>query len=99
MPLFVTKKEVFEWLKQGLKTIDVRRGGPHNGQTAVFQSGPHVLRLRIIKKETAKLTEVVREDNYKLVIPSAQTLEEAVVYLRKLYGDYDDCFTAYYVKK
>ena len=97
MPLFLTKKEVFEWLKLGKKTIDIRKGNPHRGEVAVFQSGPNVLRLKIVKKESGRLTDIVRSDNCRLVIPSAKGLGDAIVYLRKLYGVYDGVFTAYYV--
>lgn len=96
MPLLFTKKEMFEWLKIGKKTIDIRKGSPHRGEVAVFQSGPNVLRLKIVKKEMGTLTEVMRSDNYRLVLPSAMTLDDAVADLRRLYGGYDGVFTAYY---
>ena len=98
MPLFFAKKEVFEWLAQGQKTIDVRKGNPQSGEVAFFQSGPHALRLKIVKKESGRLTEILRLDNYKAVIPSAMGLGDAVDYLRGIYGVYDGVFTAYYVK-
>ena len=44
-----------------------------------------------------RLEEVVRSDNYRLIIPSAVTVEGAVAYLRQLYDSYDGVFTAYYV--
>ncbi len=97
MPLFLTKKEVFEWLKQGQKTIDIRKGNPHRGEFAVFLSGSSSLRLKIVKKESGRLTDIVRSDNYGLVIPSAEGVGDAIVYLRKPYGVYDGVFTAYYV--
>jgi ASC-1-like (ASCH) protein len=82
LPLLYTRKEVFEWLKQGKKTIDVRKGKPQNGEVAVFQSGPHVLRFRIVNKESGALLEVLRLNNFRLVIPSAVGFEDAVGYLR-----------------
>ena len=97
MPLFRTKKEAFEWLTSSKKTIDVRKGNPHRGEVAVYLSGRKVLRMRIIKKETGKLSEVVRLDNYRLVIPSAVALDDALAYLRGLYVGYDGVFTAYYI--
>jgi hypothetical protein len=97
MPLLRTKKEVYKWLKQGKKTIDIRKGKPHRGEYAFFQCGQKMLQLKITKTETGRLTELVREDNYWLVIPSAKTLEDAIVYLRELYGAYDSVFTAYRV--
>ena len=53
--------------------------------------------MRIIKRETGRLREVVRSDNYRLVIPSAVALDDALAYLRGLYVGYDGVFTAYYV--
>ncbi len=88
---------MFAWIKDGRKTIDVRKGKASRGETAVFQSGPRHLRLQIIVKETGKLTEIVRADNYRLIIPSAETRNGALGYLRGLYGAYDGLFTAYYL--
>jgi ASC-1-like (ASCH) protein len=98
LPLFRTKKEVFEWLKTGKKTIDIRKGNPLNGELAVYLSGRKVLRMRILKREAGKLIEVVRSDNYRSVVPSALTLQEAIAYLHGLYDGYDGIFTAYFVE-
>jgi ASC-1-like (ASCH) protein len=97
MPFLLAKKEVFLWLKQGKKTIDVRKGNPKPGETAHFQSGPYSLDLRVVRTECGCLGEVVRPDNFRLVIPSAEVLGDAVAYLRRFYGDYDGVFTAYYL--
>jgi ASC-1-like (ASCH) protein len=97
LPLFRTKKEAFEWLMSGKKTIDVRKGDPRNGRIAVYLSGQKVLRMKILKSVSGKLGEIVREDNYVLVIPSATNLDCAIAYLRQLYNSDDGVFTAYYV--
>lgn len=97
MPLFPAKKEVFAWLKDGKKTIDVRKGKPARGDVAVIQCGNNYLRLPIVKKETGQLSEVIRTDNFRLVIPSAATLDEALGYLYGLYGADDGVYTAYYL--
>jgi ASC-1-like (ASCH) protein len=97
MPLFPAKKEVFAWIKEGKKTIDVRKGKAWRGEVAVVQSGPRYLRLQIVKKETGKLTEIIRADNFRLVIPSAETRDGAFDYLRGLYRVDDGLFTAYYL--
>jgi len=55
------------------------------------------LRLKITKREIGRLEEVVRLDNYRLVIPSAVTVGCAVAYLRQLYDGYDGVFSAYHV--
>ncbi len=97
MPLLYAKTEVFQWLKQGIKTIDVRKGTPMNGEFAVFQCGPKVLRLRIVGVESGRLSEVVRSDNFLQVIPLAGSLDAALAYLRGLYPDCGGVFTAYYL--
>jgi hypothetical protein len=97
LPLFRTKKEPFEWLRSGQKTIDVRKGNLVRGENAVYLCGRKVLRLKIIRAETGRLRDVVRLDNFGLVIPSALTVADAVAYLQGLYRGYDGVFTAYYV--
>ena len=99
MPLFMAKKEVFGWLKAGTKTIDVRKGGAWKGEVAVFQSGANYLELPIVKKETGKLTQIIRADNYRQIIPIAENLQAALSYLENLYGEDDALFTAYYLSK
>ena len=97
MPLFLAKKEVFEWIKQGKKTIDIRKGTPQRGEIACFLSGRYKLQMVIVKRETGKLEELLRLDNYCQVIPTAETLGEAIGYLRGIYGDYGEVFTAYHI--
>ena len=36
--------------------------------------------MKITKRETGRINEVVRADNFRLVVPSAVTIEEAIVY-------------------
>ena len=97
MPVFRTKKEAFQWLSTGKKTIDVRKGFPYRGEIAVYLSGRNVLRMKVVKTETGGLREVVRSDNYRLAIPSASVVDDAVAYLQGLYDEYEGVFTAYYV--
>jgi ASC-1-like (ASCH) protein len=97
MPLFLAKREVYKWIQEGRKTIDVRKGTPRRGEVAVFQSGANNLRLLIVKRETGKLEEIIRSDNFKMVIPSAIDVENALDYLRGIYGSEDGVFTAYHL--
>lgn len=99
MPVFRTKKEAFEWLVSGKKTIDIRKGNSYRGEFAVYLSGRNVLKMKIIKKETGRLEDVVRLDNYRLIIPTALVLDEAIAYLRGLYFGYVGVFSAYYVSR
>ena len=94
----MVKKEVYEWIQTGQKSIELRRGKAKSGDVAVFQCGRNILRRKIIKREEGNLTDVLRKDNYKNVIPSANTLEEAINYIKKLYETTEGIFTAYYFK-
>jgi len=40
----------------------------------------------IAKKEEGSLTDFLREDNYKNIIPTAHSLDEPMDYLKNLYG-------------
>jgi hypothetical protein len=98
LPLFFAKREVFQWLVSGQKTIDVRKGSPKSGDIAVFQSGPNVWRLKIVKTEVGLLSEILDLDNFRAVVPSALELGDVVSYLRRIYSVCDGVFTAYYVE-
>jgi len=93
----LAKKEVYEWLKTGQKTIDVRRGKPRQGERVLFISGPHRLEMQIVDRQSGALSDLIRENNFRQVIPSAGSVDEAVNYLRRIYGDVDGVFTAYFV--
>ena len=92
----MVKKEVFEQIRTGQKTNELRRRKAKQGDIAVFQCARNILRGKIIKREEGNLTDVLRKDNYKNIIPSADTLEEAINYIKKLYGTTEGVFTAYY---
>jgi len=92
----MVKKEVFEWIRTGQKSIELRRGKAKQGNNAVFQCGRNIIKGIIVKKEEGSLTDALRGDNYKNIIPSANTLEEAINYIKKLYGTTEGVFTAYY---
>jgi len=93
----MVKKEVFEWLEAGTKSIDIRKGTPRNGASALFQSGANYLEFSIVKKEMGALTEVITEENFKSVIPVAQNLNDAINYLKAIYRTQEGVFTAYHL--
>jgi ASC-1-like (ASCH) protein len=93
----LAKKEVFEWLKSGQKTVDIRRGKPRQGDRVLFVSGPHKLEMRVIARQSGALGDLIRADNFKKIIPPAGSVDEAVAYLRGIYGDVDGVFTAYFI--
>jgi len=91
--LFLVKKEVFEWIRTGQKTIELRKGIARQGDKAVFQRGRGILRGIIVKKEIGSLTDVLRQDNYKRIIPIAHGLEEAITSFKGLCGTVEGRFT------
>ena len=98
MPLFKIKKQIFHWIKNGQKTIDIRKGRAYKGDRVVFQCGPFLLKMQIIKKKEGKLVKILRPDNYKAVVPIANSVEEAINFLKRLYGETEGVFTAYYLQ-
>lgn len=98
MLTLLAKKEVLEWLKSGQKTIDVRRGKPREGDRVLFVSGPHRLEMRIVGRQVGSLEELIRVDNFRQVIPSAASMDEARAYLQSIYDDCTGPFTAYTVE-
>lgn len=93
----LAKKEVYEWLKTGQKTIDIRRGKPRQGERVLFVSGPHRLEMQIVDRRSGALLDLICLDNFRQVVPCAGSVDEAVDYLRRIYGDVDGFFTAYFV--
>jgi ASC-1-like (ASCH) protein len=100
MFMLLAKKEVLQWIAEGKKTIDVRKGNPRSNEpTVLFASGTNQITATVTKKETGKLTEIITEANYKLVIPTAQNLQDAYDYLHAIYRGYDGVYTAYYIEQ
>jgi len=95
MPLFMVKKDVFEWIKTGKKTIELRKGKAKFGDQAVFQCGRNILRGKIVRRDEGSLPALLPSLNFKEIIPTARNLEEARAYIEKLYGTTDGTFTAY----
>lgn len=96
MPTFLTKKQVYDWIKRGDKTIDLRRGKQSKGDTIVFLSGHRqFVEGRIVKKQEGTLQELLNEDTYKKIVPIAKNLDEALVFIKEIYPLTDDLFTAY----
>jgi len=89
----MVKKEVFGWILTEQKNIELRRGGTGQGDKAVFQCGRNILRGIIVKKEECSKTDVLRQNNYKNIIPSANNLEDAITHLKGLCGTVEGRFT------
>jgi ASC-1-like (ASCH) protein len=91
----MVKKEVFEWIRTGQKTIELRKGKAKSGDQAVFQCGRNILRGKIVKKDEGSLATLLQSLNFKQIIPTANSVEEATAYINKLYGSTEGMFTAY----
>jgi ASC-1-like (ASCH) protein len=63
----MVKKEVFEWIKAGRKTIELRTGKAKAGDQAVFQCGRNILKCRIISKDEVNLSALLHNLNWKNV--------------------------------
>jgi len=91
----MVKKEVFEWIKTGKKTIELRKGKAKSGDQAVFQCGRNILKGTIISKDEGNLSTLLHNLNFKQIISTANSIEEAAAYIKKLYETSDGTFTAY----
>jgi len=91
----MVKKEVFEWIKTGQKTIELRKGKAKSGDQAVFQCGRNILRGKIVRRYEGNLQTLLQSLNFKQIIPTANSAEEAKAYIKKLYRTTDGTFTAY----
>jgi len=91
----MVKKEVFEWIRTGKKKIELRKGKAKSGDQAVFQCGRNILKGKIIRKEEGSLLTLLQSLNFKEIIPTANSAEEAKAYIKKLYGTADGTFTVY----
>jgi ASC-1-like (ASCH) protein len=96
MPAFLTKKQVFEWIKAGEKTIELRSGKCLNGNKIAFLNGQRqCVTGRILRKREGKLEDVLNADTFRKIVPTAKSLEEAVVFVKQIYPLSGDTFTTY----
>ena len=96
MPAFLTKKEVFEWIRTGRKNVELRRGKVQNGDAITFLNGRNEsLSGRILRKKEGPLEDVLNAMNYKRIIPTAKNLDDAKAFIRRLYPTTKGTFTAY----
>jgi ASC-1-like (ASCH) protein len=96
MPSFRTKKQVFEWIKTGEKSIELRRGKSQNGNSIAFLNGQgQFVKGRILRKREGKLEEVLNAATYRRIVPAAKSLDEAVAFIKQIYHSTDGTFTAY----
>ena len=96
MPTFLTKKEVYEWIRTKKKTIELRRGKSQNGENITFLNGRNEsVKGRILRKQEGTLEDVLNAATYKKIIPTANNLNEAKAFIKQIYPQTDGTFTAY----
>ena len=96
MPTFLTKKQVYDWVLTGEKTIELRKGKSQNGDRIAFlNSQRQCVKGRILRKREGKLEDVLNAATYRKIIPTAKTLDEAVEFIKQIYQTTEGTFTAY----
>jgi len=64
-------------------------------EQAVFQCGRKILRGKMVRTDEGNLLTLLQKIDFKQIIPTAQNVEEAEAYIKKLYGTTVGTFTAY----
>jgi ASC-1-like (ASCH) protein len=96
VPAFLIKKQVYDWVLTGEKTIELRKGKSQNGGRVAFLNGQRkCLKGRILRKREGKLEDVLNVATYRKIVPTAKTLDDAVEFIRQLYQSTDGTFTTY----
>lgn len=95
MPLFPVKKQVFEWIRQDRKTVEIKEGKSKKGNEAVFRSGRNMVRKKIIETKEGRLRYLLLHYGFKKVVPIAHTLEETFRFYETLGHNINGIFTAY----
>ena len=95
-PAFLTKKEVYEWIRTRRKTIELRRGKSQNGEKIAFLNGRNEsVKGRILRRQEGRLEEVLNAVTFKKIIPTASSLDEAKAFIKQIYPQTDGTFTTY----
>lgn len=99
MPSFSVRGQIYEWIKAGEKTIEIRKGKQRKGETIIFLSGRKpFLKGAVSKKKEGKLEEVLTARTYKKIVPKAETLDDAFAFVRDIYPQAEGVFTTYEFK-
>jgi ASC-1-like (ASCH) protein len=96
VPAFLTKKQVYEWITAGEKTIELRKGTSQRGDCIAFLNGQRqCVKGRILRKREGKLLDILNVTTYRKIVPTARSLDEAITFVKQLYQTTDGTFTAY----
>jgi ASC-1-like (ASCH) protein len=96
LPTFRTKKPIYEWIKSGQKTIELRRGKSIDGDSITFLSGRgEKTKGRILGRHEGKLEDLLNHVTYSKIVPPAKSFDEALAFIKKIYPFTEGIFTTY----
>ena len=96
MPSFSVRTQVYEWIKAGKKTIEIRKGKQRKGATIKFLSGRNQsIKGTILRKCEGKLEDVLNVDTYRKIVPTASNVDDALTFVKDIYPIADGPFTTY----
>ena len=87
---------MFDWIKTGEKTIELRKGRSQKGENIAFLNWQgETVKGRILRKLEGNLKDVLNADTYRKIVPTAISLNEAFVFVKRIYPLTEGTFTAY----
>jgi ASC-1-like (ASCH) protein len=96
MPAFLTKRQVYDWIRSGEKTIELRSGKSVKGDTITFLNGRcQTVKARILRKREGRLEDLVNTVTYRKIVPTAKSLDEAMAFVMGIYPLAEGTFTTY----
>ena len=98
-PSFSIRNQSYQWITAGEKTIEIRKGKQRKGERIIFLSGRRAcLKGVVSKKHEGKLEEVLNLETYKRIVPTAETLDDALAFVKGIYPQAEGLFTTYEFK-
>lgn len=90
MPLFMIKREYFDLIRIGKKTVELRKkDGPWKyakvGDEAVFLCGKETERRTITSIREGSLEGIFSKVDFRRILPNTRSRKEAIQLIRRLY--------------
>lgn len=90
--MFLIKKKYFKAIKNGSKTVDLRkltkaRENIKPGDEAVFVCGRDVLRKEIEKTTRGSLDKITKKIDFKKIVPWAKSKKDFVNSIKEIYPE------------
>jgi ASC-1-like (ASCH) protein len=96
VPAFLTKKRIYDWIKAGEKTIELRSGKSLSGENITFLNGRRqTVKGRILRKQEGRFEDLLNAATFAKIVPVAKSLDEAVAFVKEIYPLTEGTFTAY----